>query len=152
MRTDRLRARWTLERVPEAFSFRFPEFVLEDALEVFANSTRDENSGVEDLTDQIPDDVKQRRVEELMLAQQNVAFKRSRQMIGKTIDVSVTSVLQTTAGKMIFGKWDERGPGRHDAKGASPPSIASLPPTANTAPPAEPEKKPAPPVPDRAAD
>jgi hypothetical protein len=29
-------------------------------------------------------------------------------MIGKTIDVSVTSVLQTTAGKMIFGKWDER--------------------------------------------
>jgi hypothetical protein len=29
-------------------------------------------------------------------------------MIGKTIDISVTSVLQTTAGKMIFGKWDER--------------------------------------------
>jgi hypothetical protein len=33
-------------------------------------------------------------------------------MIGKTIDVSVTSVLQTTAGKMIFGKWDERSFGR----------------------------------------
>jgi len=32
----------------------------------------------------------------------------ARKMIGKTIDVSVTSVLQTTAGKMIFGKWDER--------------------------------------------
>jgi hypothetical protein len=32
-------------------------------------------------------------------------------MIGKTIDISVTSVLQTTAGKMIFGKWDERGIG-----------------------------------------
>jgi hypothetical protein len=29
-------------------------------------------------------------------------------MIAKTIDVSVTSVLQTTAGKMIFGKYDER--------------------------------------------
>jgi len=32
----------------------------------------------------------------------------ARKMIGKTIDISVTSVLQTTAGKMIFGKWDER--------------------------------------------
>ena len=31
-----------------------------------------------------------------------------RKMIAKTIDVSVTSVLQTTAGKMIFGKYDER--------------------------------------------
>jgi hypothetical protein len=30
-------------------------------------------------------------------------------MIGKTVDVAVTSVLQTTAGKMIFGKFDERG-------------------------------------------
>jgi hypothetical protein len=29
-------------------------------------------------------------------------------MISKTIDISVTSVLQTTAGKMIFGKYDER--------------------------------------------
>jgi hypothetical protein len=29
-------------------------------------------------------------------------------MIGKTVDISVTSVLQTTAGKMIFGKFDER--------------------------------------------
>jgi len=81
-----------------------------------------------------------------------VVVDNARKMIGKTIDVSVTSVLQTTAGKMIFGKWDERGPGRHDAKGASPPSMASLPPTANTVPLAEPEKKPAPPVPDRAAD
>jgi hypothetical protein len=29
-------------------------------------------------------------------------------MISKTIDISVTSVLQTTAGKMIFGKFDDR--------------------------------------------
>jgi hypothetical protein len=28
-------------------------------------------------------------------------------MIGKTIDVVVTSVLQTTAGKMIFGRFIE---------------------------------------------
>jgi hypothetical protein len=36
-------------------------------------------------------------------------------MIGKTIDISVTSVLQTTAGKMIFGKFDERMAGRPEA-------------------------------------
>ena len=30
-------------------------------------------------------------------------------MIGKNVDVSVTSVLQTTAGKMIFGRFSEDG-------------------------------------------
>jgi uncharacterized protein YacL len=40
-----------------------------------------------------------------------VVVDNARKMIGKTIDISVTSVLQTTAGKMIFGKWDERGIG-----------------------------------------
>jgi hypothetical protein len=29
-------------------------------------------------------------------------------MISKTVDIIVTSVLQTTAGKMIFGRFDER--------------------------------------------
>ncbi len=37
-----------------------------------------------------------------------VVVDNARKMISKTIDISVTSVLQTTAGKMIFGKWDER--------------------------------------------
>ncbi len=37
-----------------------------------------------------------------------VVVDNARKMIGKTIDISVTSVLQTTAGKMIFGKYDER--------------------------------------------
>jgi uncharacterized protein YacL len=37
-----------------------------------------------------------------------VVVDNARKMIGKTIDVAVTSVLQTTAGKMIFGKFDER--------------------------------------------
>src|SRR5436305_72193 len=37
-----------------------------------------------------------------------VVVDNARKVIGKTIDVSVTSVLQTTAGKMIFGKWDEK--------------------------------------------
>jgi uncharacterized protein YacL len=37
-----------------------------------------------------------------------VVVDNARKMIGKSVDISVTSVLQTTAGKMIFGKFDER--------------------------------------------
>ena len=45
-----------------------------------------------------------------------VVVDNARKMIGKTIEISVTSVLQTTAGKMIFGKWDERtAPARPEA-------------------------------------
>ncbi len=50
-----------------------------------------------------------------------VVVDNARRMISKTIDISVTSVLQTTAGKMIFGKYDERAqaaasmPERRDA-------------------------------------
>src|SRR5437667_8048218 len=35
-----------------------------------------------------------------------VVVDNARRMIGKTVEVSVTSVLQTTAGKMIFGRYD----------------------------------------------
>jgi uncharacterized protein YacL len=38
-----------------------------------------------------------------------VVVDNARRMIGKTIDVVVTSVLQTTAGKMIFGRFIEVG-------------------------------------------
>jgi uncharacterized protein YacL len=48
-----------------------------------------------------------------------VVVDNARKMIGKTIDIAVTSVLQTTAGKMIFGKWDERAARVHDARSAS---------------------------------
>ena len=37
-----------------------------------------------------------------------VVVDGARRMINKTIDISVTSVHQTTAGKMIFGRYDER--------------------------------------------
>jgi len=37
-----------------------------------------------------------------------VVVDNARRMISKTIDIAVTSVLQTTAGKMIFGKYDEK--------------------------------------------
>ena len=48
-----------------------------------------------------------------------VVVDNAKKMISKTIDIAVTSVLQTTAGKMIFGKFDERvhavvGPERHE--------------------------------------
>lgn len=36
-----------------------------------------------------------------------VVVDNSRRMIGQTIDVTVTSVLQTTVGKMIFGRFNE---------------------------------------------
>jgi hypothetical protein len=36
-----------------------------------------------------------------------VVVDNARRMISKTIDVVVTSVLQTTAGKMIFGRYIE---------------------------------------------
>lgn len=38
-----------------------------------------------------------------------VVVDNARRMIGKNVDVSVTSVLQTTAGKMIFGRYNEDG-------------------------------------------
>lgn len=44
-----------------------------------------------------------------------VVVDNAKRHISKTIDITVTSVLQTTAGKMIFGKYDERAQGEHRA-------------------------------------
>ena len=56
-----------------------------------------------------------------------VVVDNARKMIGKTIDISVTSVLQTTAGKMIFGKWDERALGRTESRtSVSSPAIPAV--------------------------
>ena len=41
------------------------------------------------MDDQVPDAVKQQRLEELMLTQQEVAFARARQMVGQTIEVLI---------------------------------------------------------------
>jgi uncharacterized protein YacL len=55
-----------------------------------------------------------------------VVVDNARKMIGKTIDSSVTSVLQTTAGKMIFGRYEERRgevvhhPAKDERSAASP--------------------------------
>ncbi len=54
-----------------------------------------------------------------------VVVDNARKLIGKTADIAVTSVLQTTAGKMIFGRlWDERE--------SAPPQTAQVAPTTQT--------------------
>ncbi|HKT80421.1 MAG TPA: PIN domain-containing protein [Vicinamibacterales bacterium] len=68
-----------------------------------------------------------------------VVVDNARKMISKTIDIVVTSVLQTTAGKMIFGRYVESSPVQPQA--ASSPAVA-----ASTAP------SPAPPAPASASE
>ncbi len=49
-----------------------------------------------------------------------VVVDGGRKAINKTVDISVTSVHQTTAGKMIFGRYDERGEvSRHSPGGCA---------------------------------
>ena len=52
-----------------------------------------------------------------------VVVDNARRMISKTIDISVTSVLQTTAGKMIFGKYDERNHAVSQTAAAAVPQV-----------------------------
>jgi uncharacterized protein YacL len=58
-----------------------------------------------------------------------VVVDGARKMINKTIDITVTSVHQTTAGKMIFGRYDERGEQTPSRSGSSAPSPAMEAPT-----------------------
>ena len=45
-----------------------------------------------------------------------VVVDNARRLIGKTADIAVTSVLQTTAGKMIFGRlWEEKHDEHHES-------------------------------------
>jgi len=48
-----------------------------------------------------------------------VVVDNARKLINRTVDVTVTSVLQTTAGKMIFGKYDERAQSRAESAEAN---------------------------------
>jgi uncharacterized protein YacL len=59
-----------------------------------------------------------------------VVVDNARKMIGKTIDIAVTSVLQTTAGKMMFVNWDERAARSHEARTASSAAAAQVAPAA----------------------
>ncbi len=53
-----------------------------------------------------------------------VVVDNARKMISRTIDIAVTSVLQTTAGKMIFGRYDERQHSVHDKPREERPPVA----------------------------
>src|SRR6202790_4316819 len=54
-----------------------------------------------------------------------VVVDGARRMINKTIDITVTSVHQTTAGKMIFGRLDEREP--QNSRPAPPHNLTDVP-------------------------
>ena len=56
-----------------------------------------------------------------------VVVDNARRMISRNIDIVVTSVLQTTAGKMIFGRYIEAG---SPATAAAPPAVAAPAPAA----------------------
>lgn len=45
-----------------------------------------------------------------------VVVDNARRLISKTVDITVTSVLQTTAGKMIFGKHEDRQAGSSESR------------------------------------
>ena len=67
-----------------------------------------------------------------------VVVDNARKMIGKTIDVVVTSVLQTTAGKMIFGRFIDAAVAAQAMPGVEAPEVqrrprAQMPPTAAAA-------------------
>ena len=47
-----------------------------------------------------------------------VVVDHAKRLVSKTVEITVTSVLQTTAGKMIFGKYDERLQGSSDHRSA----------------------------------
>src|ERR1041384_664359 len=55
-----------------------------------------------------------------------VVVDNARKLIGKNVDIAVTSVLQTTAGKMIFGKWDERHGSRVDPRNVTTMTTVSV--------------------------
>jgi ribosomal protein S12 methylthiotransferase len=67
------------------------EFVKDfgfDMMGVFAFSP-EPGTAMGRMPDQVPDEVKRQRVEELMLAQQQVAFAKARAMVGKTLEVLI---------------------------------------------------------------
>ena len=78
-----------------------------DMLGVFPYS-REDGTAMGRLQNQLPDDVKQSRLEELMLAQQQIAFAKAKAMRGKTIEALVERPADKKAGSFIAR-------GRHQA-------------------------------------
>src|SRR5919112_76369 len=61
-----------------------------------------------------------------------VVVDNARRLIGKNADIAVTSVLQPTAGKMIFGKFDDRNQSGSHSLPATPPKADQHRPSAPT--------------------
>ena len=55
-----------------------------------------------------------------------VVVDHARKLIGKAVEITVTSVLQTASGKMIFGKMEENGKPPAAGSTAYSPSRANL--------------------------
>jgi hypothetical protein len=55
-----------------------------------------------------------------------VVVDNARRMISRNIDIVVTSVLQTTAGKMIFGRYIEAPPSVQSGTALAAPAAAPL--------------------------
>ncbi|MCZ8354868.1 MAG: 30S ribosomal protein S12 methylthiotransferase RimO [Cyclobacteriaceae bacterium] len=66
----------------------FVERMRFDRLGVFTYS-HEENTHAGTMTDDVPDDVKQQRVDELMEVQQNISYELNQQKIGKTFKVLI---------------------------------------------------------------
>ncbi|MFN7705856.1 MAG: 30S ribosomal protein S12 methylthiotransferase RimO [Chryseotalea sp.] len=66
----------------------FVERMRFDRLGVFTYS-HEENTHAGTMTDDVPDDVKQQRVDELMEVQQNISYDLNQQKIGKTFNVLI---------------------------------------------------------------
>jgi ribosomal protein S12 methylthiotransferase len=78
-----------------------------DMMGVFPYS-RESGTAMGRMEDQIPDDVKKSRVEELMLAQQEIAFAKSRAMKGQTIEVLIDGSTSLATGRPA-GRDEEDG-------------------------------------------
>ena len=81
-----------------------------------------------------------------------VVVDGARKMINKTVDISVTSVHQTTAGKMIFGRFDDRGEQGHRQSQGSAVAIESAGGRSTTTPETKPTELGAPSVPTGASE
>ncbi len=71
------------------------EFVKEQRFErmgAFAYSEEDDTWAAKNLDDNIPDEVKQQRLDQLMELQQEIAYQRNIEMIGKTVRVLIDRI------------------------------------------------------------
>ncbi len=84
----------------------FVKWAKFDALGCFAFSP-EPGTAAADMPDQVPDDIKHRRLEEIMLAQQQIAFARNAQRIGDKLTCLVDSVDNSTVKGRYYGQAPE---------------------------------------------